>query len=159
MVDRSRESTRARLGFYGTVRGGIQENGGTGTRLAPNIFGGGGHTRRLAESCRRPEPTPRAYCGDRVTGQAPCYAVVRTVSPVRYSILVRSIPAPSIGRTRMGIQPGRRVPAQHSWSPVYLLGPGYPAPAQPSAFCASAHPARTGCVSSSTSCAYSPHSP
>jgi hypothetical protein len=103
-----------------------------GTRLArkperqpQDYFLGRGHTRRLAESRRRPEPTPRAYCGERVTGQAPCYAVERTVSPVRYSSPVRSIRAPRICRAGMGIQPGRRVPAQHSWSPVYLLGPGY----------------------------------
>ena len=38
--------------------------------------------RRLAESGYRPEPSPRAYRGERGTGQAPCYAVKRTVSPV-----------------------------------------------------------------------------
>ena len=42
----------------------------------------GGHTGRLAEVGFRPEPTPHAYRG---TGQASCYAVMHTVSPVRPS--------------------------------------------------------------------------
>ena len=67
--------------------------------------------------------------GQRGTGNALCYAVERTVSPVRVHSPVRYIPAPSIGRARVGIQPGRMVPAQHSWPPVRLYGPGYPAPA------------------------------
>ena len=87
----------------------------------------------MHECGRRPEPTPRDYCGERVTGQALCYAEERMVSPVHYSSTVRSIPAPRIGRGRMGIQPGMR----RSWSPVYLFGippvylfgPEYPAPA------------------------------
>ena len=77
---------------------------------------------RLAESGFRPEPTPRAYRGERVTGQAPCYAV-RIHSPVR------SVPAHRSCRARVGIQPGLIVPAQRSCSPVCLFGPGYPAPA------------------------------
>ena len=81
----------------------------------------------MHESGRSLEPTPCAYCGECVTGQAPCYAEMRMVSPVHISSPVRSIPAPLIGRARMGIQPGRKVPVQRSWSPVYLLGPGYPA--------------------------------
>ena len=84
----------------------------------------------MAGSGFRPEPTPRAYCGERVTGQAPCYAEMRTVSPVRIHSPVRSVPAPRICRARVGIQPGWIVPAQRSWSPVSgLFGPGYPAPA------------------------------
>ena len=83
----------------------------------------GGHTGSLAESGFRPEPTPHAYSRERGTGQAPCYALARVHSPVRY------IPAPRIGRARVGIQPGRMVPAQHAWPPVRLFGPGYPAPA------------------------------
>jgi hypothetical protein len=68
------------------------------------------------------------YRGERVTGLALCYVVERTVSPVCISSPVRSIPATRICRARMGIKPGRREPAQRSWSPVYLHGPGYPAP-------------------------------
>ncbi|XP_071240786.1 uncharacterized protein [Salvelinus alpinus] len=92
-----------------------------GTRGSPNIFG--------AESGYRPEPTPRAYRGERVTGQAPCYAGKRTVSPVRMHSPVRSEPALRKHHARVGIQPGRIVPAQRSWSPVRRFGPGYPAPA------------------------------
>jgi hypothetical protein len=32
----------------------------------------------VEESGFRLEPTPRAYCGEHVTGQAPCYGVMRT---------------------------------------------------------------------------------
>ena len=84
---------------------------------------------RLAESGWRPEPTPRAYRGERVTDQTLCYAVMRMVSPVCIHSTVRSILAPRICLAIMGIQPGRMVPAQRSWSPVHLIGPGYPAPA------------------------------
>lgn len=75
-----------------------------------------------------------------MTGQTPWYAVMRTVSPFRIHSPVRSIPAPRICRARGGIQPGRMVPAQHSWSPVHLLGPGYPAPALRTVSGASAQP-------------------
>ena len=44
---------------------------------------GGGLTGSMATSGRRPAQTPCAYRGARETGQAPCYAVVRTVSPVQ----------------------------------------------------------------------------
>ncbi|XP_070298705.1 uncharacterized protein [Salvelinus sp. IW2-2015] len=87
----------------------------------------GGHTRRLAELGWRPEPTPRAC--ERHTGQAPCYALERRVSPVRVHSPVRYIPAPRICRARVSIQPGRVVPALLSRPPVRLLGPVYPAPA------------------------------
>ena len=95
----------------------------------PNIFFGGGHTGSVAESGLRPEPTPRAYRKERDTGQAPCYAVERTVSPVRIHSLVRYIPTPRIGRARVGIQPGRIVLAQRAWPPERLFGPGCLAPA------------------------------
>ena len=49
---------------------------------SPNISWEG-HTGSVAKSGRRPEPTPHAYRGERLTGQAPCYAGRRTVSPVR----------------------------------------------------------------------------
>jgi hypothetical protein len=61
-------------------------------RQPPNVFWGW-HTGRLAESGCRPEPTPHAYRGERMTGQAPCYPV-------------RSVQAPSSGRARVGMQPG-----------------------------------------------------
>ena len=80
-------------------------------------------------SGRRPEPTPHAYRGGRRTGQAPCYAVERTVSTVRMLSPVRYIPAPRICRARLRIQPGQMVPALLSRQPVCLLGPGYPTPA------------------------------
>ena len=114
-------------GGTATIRG---DTASTEAReAAPSNFFGGRHTRRLAESGWRPEPTPLAYRGECVTGQAPCYAEMHTVSPVRIHSPVRSIPTPRICRARMGIQPGRMVPAQRSWSPVCLLSPGYPAPA------------------------------
>ena len=72
---------------------------------------------------------PRAYRGERVTGQAPCYAVMRTVSPVRIHSPVRSVPASCSCRARVGIQPGLIESAQRSWSPVRLYGPEYPATA------------------------------
>ena len=51
-------------------------------RQPQNIFWGV-HTGSGAESGWRPEPTPRAYRRKRSTGQAPCYVVKRTVSPIR----------------------------------------------------------------------------
>ena len=78
---------------------------------------------------RRPAPTSHAYQRARGTGQAPCYAVERTVSPVRVQSPVRYIPAPRIGRARVGIEPGAMKPALLIWSPVRLLGPVYMAPA------------------------------
>ncbi|XP_055727839.1 uncharacterized protein LOC129816895 isoform X1 [Salvelinus fontinalis] len=117
------EAARAERRHYEELaRGNVHE------RQPQNVFGRR-HTGRLVESGRRPEPTPRAYCGERVTGQAPCYAVKRTVSPVCMRSPVRYIAAPRIGRARVGIEPGRMMPAQRIWSPVRLLGPGYPAPA------------------------------
>ena len=83
----------------------------------------------MAKPGRRPAPTSRAYRRARVTGQAPCYAVERTVSPVRVHSPVRYIPAPRIGRARVGIAPGTMKPALCIWSPVHLLGPAYMAPA------------------------------
>ena len=83
----------------------------------------------MAKSGRRPEPTPCAYRGERWIGQAPCYAVRPTVSPVRRHSPVRYIAAPRIGRARVGIEPCAMKPAQRIWSPVRLLGPGYMAPA------------------------------
>ena len=88
-----------------------------------------GHTGRLAESGDRPEPTPCDYRKNRSTGQAPCYAVKRMVSPVRTHSPVRYRPAPRKCHAKVGIQPGRVVPAQHVWSPVRRFGPGYPVPA------------------------------
>ena len=67
--------------------------------------------------------------GERGTGQAPCYAVDHTVSPVRVHSPVRYIAAPGIGRARAGIAPGAMKTAQRIWSPVRLLGPVYMAPA------------------------------
>jgi hypothetical protein len=77
----------------------------------------------------RPEATPRAYRKKRSTGQAPCYAVNCTVSPVRAHSPVCSRSAPHKCHVRVGIQAGCIVPAQHVWSPVHRFGPGYPAPA------------------------------
>ena len=48
---------------------------------------------------------------------------MRVHSPVRY------IPAPRIGRARVGIEPSAMKPALRIWSPVHLLGPAYMAPA------------------------------
>ena len=73
--------------------------------------------------------TSCAYRGAGETGQAPCYAVKRTVSPVRVHSPVRYIPAPRIGRARVGIEPSAMKPALRIWSPVRLLGPAYMAPA------------------------------
>ena len=92
----------------------------TGRPLKKNYLGG--HTGRLAGL------TPRAHVREHGTGQAPCYAVKRTVSPVRFHSPVRYIPAPRIGRARVGIQPGLMVPAQRSWPPVHIFSLGYPAP-------------------------------
>ena len=97
-------------------------------RQLQNIFGRG-YTGRLAESRFRPEPTPRAYRGERVTGQAPCYAVMLHCVSSAHSQPVRSMPASRTCRAKGSIQPGRVVPIQRSWSPVHLLGTGYPAPA------------------------------
>ena len=96
-------------------------------RGSPKNVLGGGHTGSVAKSGRRPAPTPRAYRGERWNGQAPCYAVKRTVSPVLRHSPVGYIAAPRIGR--VGIEPGAMKPAQRIWSPVHLLGPGYMAPA------------------------------
>jgi hypothetical protein len=85
----------------------------------------------VAKSGRRPAPAPRACRGERgrCTGQALCYAVERTVSPVCVLSPVRYIPAPRIGWARVGIEPGAMKPALCIWSPVRLLGPAYMAPA------------------------------
>ena len=69
----------------------------------------------MAESGFRPEPTPLAYRGERVTSQAPCYPVLSTMPSVSIDSPVRSLQAPRSGRARVGIQPGRIVPAQRSW--------------------------------------------
>jgi hypothetical protein len=79
-----------------------------------------------------PRVSPNFLClpeGKRETGQAPCYAVERMVSPVRVHSPVRYIPAPRIGRAKVGIEPGAMKPALRIWSPVRLLGPAYMAPA------------------------------
>ncbi|XP_052366128.1 uncharacterized protein LOC127925321 [Oncorhynchus keta] len=89
----------------------------------------GGHTGSVAKPGRRPAPTSCAYRRARETGQAPCYAVERTVSPVRVHSPVRYIPAPRIDRARVGVEPGAMKPALRIWSPVRLLGPAYMAPA------------------------------
>uniref|UniRef100_A0A8C7HKJ1 Uncharacterized protein n=1 Tax=Oncorhynchus kisutch TaxID=8019 RepID=A0A8C7HKJ1_ONCKI len=88
-----------------------------------------GHTGSVAKAGRRPATTSRAYRRERGTGQAPCYAVRRTVSPVRVHSPVRYTPAPRIGRARVGIEPGAMKPGQRIWSPMRLLGPVYMAPA------------------------------
>uniref|UniRef100_A0A8K9UVX3 Pyrin domain-containing protein n=1 Tax=Oncorhynchus mykiss TaxID=8022 RepID=A0A8K9UVX3_ONCMY len=90
---------------------------------------GRGHTGSMAKSGRRPVPTSRAYRRARGTGQAPCYAVERTVSPVRVHSPVRYIATPRHGRAREGIEPGAMKQAQRIWSPVRLLWPVYMAPA------------------------------
>jgi hypothetical protein len=66
----------------------------------PQIFGVGRHTESVAESAYR-----KQHC----TGQAPCYAVERTVSPVRAHSPERYRPAPRKCHVRVGIQPGRVV--------------------------------------------------
>ncbi|XP_064857655.1 uncharacterized protein LOC135560192 [Oncorhynchus nerka] len=93
------------------------------------FFFWGGHTRCGTKPGSRPELTPRAYDKQRITGQAPCYAVKRTVSPVRAHSPVRYRAAPRECHASVGIEPGRMVPAQRFWSPVRSFGPGYPAPA------------------------------
>ena len=95
---RPRESAGARLGFDGAVRGRLQENevgkgSATGTRGSPPK-NWRGNTRCGAKPGSRPALTPRAYYKQRVTGQAPCYAVKRTVSPVRALSPVRNRVAP-----------------------------------------------------------------
>ncbi|XP_052379828.1 uncharacterized protein LOC127931382 [Oncorhynchus keta] len=95
----------------------------------PQNFFGGGHTRCGTKPGSRPELTPRVHDKQRITGQAPCYAVKRTVSPVRVHSPVRYRAAPRECHASVGIEPGRMVPAQRVWSPVRSLGPGYPAPA------------------------------
>ena len=84
----------------------------------------------MAKAGRRPGPTPHAYRGERGrgTGQAPFYAVERTVSPVRVHSTVRYIPAPC-GQARVRIEPVAMKPALRIWSPVRLLGPAHMAPA------------------------------
>ena len=88
-----------------------------------------GHTGSVAKPGRRPAPTSCAYWRERGTGHAPCYAVEHTVSPVRVHSPVRYIPAPRIGRARVGIESVAMKPALRIWSPVRLLGPAYMAPA------------------------------
>ncbi|XP_064821061.1 protein enabled homolog [Oncorhynchus masou masou] len=83
----------------------------------------------MAKPGRRPASTSCGYRGAGETRQAPCYAVKRTVSPVRVHSPVRYIPAPRIGRARVGIEPSAMKPALRIWSPVRLLGPAYMAPA------------------------------
>ncbi|XP_055760776.1 uncharacterized protein LOC129838088 [Salvelinus fontinalis] len=95
----------------------------------PKTFLGGWLKGSVAKSGRRPAPTSRAYGGEREYGQTPWYAEERTVSPVRVLSPVRYIPAPRIGRARVGIEPGAMKPAQRIWSSVRLLGPVYMAPA------------------------------
>ena len=63
---------------------------------------GGAHG-SVAKSGRKPEPTPRAYRGERGTGLAPCYAVRCTLSLVRRHSPVRYIAAPRIGRARVSL--------------------------------------------------------
>ncbi|XP_064789126.1 uncharacterized protein LOC135511567 [Oncorhynchus masou masou] len=83
----------------------------------------------MAKPGRIPAPTSCAYWRARETGQAPCYAVEHTVSPVRVHSPVRYISAPRIGRARVSIEPSAMKPALRIWSPVRLLGPAYMAPA------------------------------
>ncbi|XP_064882131.1 uncharacterized protein LOC135574620 [Oncorhynchus nerka] len=106
-----------------------QHGSATGTRGSPPKKIGGGHTRCGTKPGSRPELTPRVYDKQRITGQAPCYAVKRTVSPVRAHSPVRYRAAPRKCHASVGIEPGRMVPAQRVWSPVLSFGPGYPAPA------------------------------
>ena len=90
---------------------------------------GGWLTGSIAMPGKRLAQTPCAYRGAIETGQAPCYAVVRTVSPVRVHSPVRYIPAPRISRTRLSVEPNAMKPALRIWSPVRLLEPAYMAPA------------------------------
>ena len=52
----------------------------------------------------------------------------RTVSPVQVHSPVRYIPAPRIGRARVGIEPAKVGQARCSRAPVSLHGPVYPEP-------------------------------
>ena len=54
---------------------------------------GGEHTGSVVKPGRRPAATSHAYRRERGTGQVPCYAVERMVSPVRVLSPVRYIPA------------------------------------------------------------------
>ena len=76
-------------------------------KVTPKNVLGGGLEGRIVMPGRKPAHTPCAHRWARETGQAPCYAVVRTVSPVRVHSPVRYIPAPCIGRARVGIEPGK----------------------------------------------------
>jgi hypothetical protein len=79
-----------------------------------------GHTGWLAEPGIKPEPTPRTHRGESVTRQAPCFAVIRTVSPVRIHSPVRDVPAPRTCRAKVVLCPGSVVPALRSRPPVHL---------------------------------------
>ena len=92
------------------------------------LFRSGGLTGSMAMPGRRPAQTPCAYRGARETGQAPCYAMERTVFPVRVHSPVRFIPALRIGRARVGIEPGKVGQDWCSRAPVRLHGPVYPEP-------------------------------
>ena len=123
----------------------------------------------MAESGWRPEQTPGAYRGERVTGQTPCYAVMRTVSPVCIHSPVCSIPAPRICRARMGIHAGSAllVSSTQPWTRISCAGSAYcvsSGSAQASVSCASAphlpgsseHPARMHCASSTLQASNAP---
>jgi hypothetical protein len=91
----TRQSWRQRKLRGGGMR--RQYGSAAGTRCSPKNVLGSGHMGSVAKSGRRPEPTPHAYRGERWTGQAPCFAMRRTVSPVRRHSPVRYIAAPRIG--------------------------------------------------------------
>ena len=76
----------------------------------------------------KPAHTPCAHRWARETGQAPCYAMERTVFPVRVHSPVRFIPVLHIGRARVGIESGKLGQAWCSRAPVRLHGPVYPVP-------------------------------
>ena len=103
--------------------------------------------RKLAESGRRPEPTPRAYRGECVTGQAPCYAEMRKVSQ-RCARCLRDAQ--------------EWASSQDVLSQLYILRAGSlrgacPQPGNTSS--SSTHQASSAPPGSSTPCSSSPHSP
>ncbi|CAB1332394.1 unnamed protein product [Coregonus sp. 'balchen'] len=108
-------------GMLGAATGRIGGLGEEATRF-------GGLEGRLAEPRGIAEPTPRTQARQRETGQVPSYAELRTVPRVVRHSPVRPVLAPRTCRAKVGMQPGRSVPAQSSWPPVPFLGPGYPAP-------------------------------
>ena len=123
---------------------------------------GGGTQGVWRSQVGEPTPTSCAYRRVRGTGQALCYAVECTVSPVRVHSPVRYIPAPRIGRARVGIEPGKVGACSVLKSSSVLARSGLSSATytqQPSSGGSPLHQASCACPETSTSCFSSPHSP